>query len=257
MTAQQIIERSFALDDIAIRAGGSGRTVIAYAAVFDTPYEVRDFDGHYFEMIRSSAFNRAIQRGDAMRAIALYNHGFILNTSTPSERFSMPLGKPEEIRADGKGLLTVTEYSKTPLADEVLELIRSGAITAQSFRGPIQQSDRRGSHDGLPIITRTQLGIRDYGPTPAPIARDAAIVGVRSQVLLEQLRELSDEERAEVLAQLSDAQTAPTTNVVPPEGPPDADAPPAPVIETPPAGPSLDLIEAEQAQRRRHQAQEG
>ena len=35
-----LIERAFALDDIAIRAGGSGRTVIAYAAMFDQPYEV-------------------------------------------------------------------------------------------------------------------------------------------------------------------------------------------------------------------------
>jgi hypothetical protein len=43
--------RAWALDDIRIRSGGDGRTVEAYAAVFDTPTEVHDQDGHYNEVI--------------------------------------------------------------------------------------------------------------------------------------------------------------------------------------------------------------
>lgn len=245
-----IIERAFALDDIAIRAGGSGRTVVAYAAVFDAPYEVRDFEGHYIETIHRSAFNRWSASGEP--AVCLFNHGMMTGTLQPSDRFGMPLGTPIEIRSDARGLLTVTEYAKTPLADEVLELVRAGSIVSQSFRGPIVQSRQAGTRDGLRVTERMQLGVRDYGPTAFPVAREAAIVGIRSEALLEQIRDLTDEERAELLAELSAASTEPTTVVVPPDSPPDPDAQPAAVLDsTPEDGPSLELLEAEQAQRRR------
>lgn len=249
-----VIERSFALDDIAIRAGGSGRTVVAYAAVFDSPYEVRDFEGHYFEQIHRSAFNRAITND--VPAVCLFNHGFTPQTMQPSDRYGMPLGTPLEVRADTRGLLTVTEYAKTDLADEVLELIRAGSITSQSFRGPIYQSRPAGNRDGLRIVERVQLGVRDYGPTAFPVAREAVIVGVRSQAaLLEQLDDLTDEERAELLAKLTGAPLEPV--VVDdasgePTDPPDPLQ--EPTVEVPPTGPSLELLEAEQAQRRRRAA---
>ena len=63
----------------------------------------------------------------------------------------MPIGMPVEIRAEARGLLTRTRYSETPLADEVLENIRNGSITAQSFTGRIVRSDpqlRRGESTG-------------------------------------------------------------------------------------------------------------
>ena len=249
MTALPIIERAFALDDIAIRAGGTGRTVIAYAAVFDSQYEVRDFEGHYFETIHRSAFNRAIEK-DAP-AVCLFNHGLMTGTTQPSDRFGMPLGKPIQIRSDARGLMTVTEYAKTPLADEVLELIRAGAITSQSFRGPIYQSRQAGTRDGLRITERMQLGIRDYGPTAFAISREAAIVGVRSHALIEQVDDLTDEERAELLTKLSGASTEPVLLDTSGEPIVTPDAPKEPAEEAPPAGPSLDLLEAEQAQRRR------
>ncbi|MDQ1248447.1 MAG: uncharacterized protein QG597_2819, partial [Actinomycetota bacterium] len=43
-------QRSYALDDITIRSG-DGRTVEAYAAVFDTSAEIHDRQGHYLERI--------------------------------------------------------------------------------------------------------------------------------------------------------------------------------------------------------------
>jgi hypothetical protein len=43
--------RSFSLEDISVRSGGDGRTVEAYATVFNTPAEVRDQDGEYIEVI--------------------------------------------------------------------------------------------------------------------------------------------------------------------------------------------------------------
>lgn len=247
MKQRPMLERSFPLEDIAIRAGGTGRTVVAYAAMFGVPYEVTDFEGHYYEQIHRGGFNRAIDQGALIRAACLYNHGMTVH-ATPSERYSMPLGTPIEIRAETRGLLTVTEYLNTPLADEVLEGIRSGAIRSQSFRGPIMRSRIMGQHNGLRLVERGELGLKDYGPCLFPVNVNAEIVGVRSQALVEQLRELTPEEREELLAQvtgtpdLGDEAVPPATEDTQQE--PAADA-------APPAGPSLEVIEAQAAARRR------
>ena len=53
--------RTYALEDIHIvRAaqGGDGRTVEAYAAVFNDPAEIHDYEGHYIEVIDPAAFNQ-------------------------------------------------------------------------------------------------------------------------------------------------------------------------------------------------------
>jgi HK97 family phage prohead protease len=172
--------------------GGDGRTVEAYAAVFGQQAEIRDQDGHYTEVIDRSAFTRSIDHASRSRGgfagsvKVLWNHGRDLS-GNPSDRFSMPIGVPVEITADARGLLTRTRYSETPLADEVLENIRNGSITAQSFVGPIMRSDpqlRRGERyyprgEKLTTVHRLELGLRDYGPVLFPAYEGAQIVGVR------------------------------------------------------------------------------
>jgi hypothetical protein len=116
----------------------------------------------------------------------LYNHGMTIN-GTPSERFSMPIGVPVDIRAEARGLLTRTRYSETPLADEVLESIRAGSITSQSFTGRIMRSDpqlragdrHRPRSGQLTTVRRTELGLREYGPVLWPAYTGAEILGVR------------------------------------------------------------------------------
>lgn len=185
--------RSFALEDISIRSDGTGRTVEAYAAIFNTDAEIYDAQGHYLERIDPSAFNKAIRDAAPQgsrswwTAKVMFNHGKDMY-GTPSDRFAMPLGTPEDIRADGRGLLTVTRYSRTAQADEVLELIKDGAITAQSFQGSFLRSDKpiprngfRPDADGnLTRVTRTEVSLKEYGPAIFAAYPDAAIVGVRS-----------------------------------------------------------------------------
>jgi hypothetical protein len=101
----------------------------------------------------------------------------------------MPVGTPlpDGIRATERGLLTRTEYNKTPLAEEVLELIRSGGVTSQSFTGRIVRSDpqlgrgrtHRPGPDGLPTVRRMELGLREYSAVVWPAYEDAEILGVR------------------------------------------------------------------------------
>ncbi|WP_406168891.1 phage major capsid protein [Streptomyces sp. NBC_00996] len=187
-----LYSRVVPLDNIEIvsRAkGGDGRTVRAYAAVFDSPAEIRDQDGHYQEQISRTAFEQSL----AMRSRAVgvfYNHGRTLH-GTPSERASVPLGRPVMIKADGRGLLTESQYNRTQLADDILESIRNGDITGQSFTGIFLRSDPKGpylpSRSGdLSLVTRQEIALIEYGPTPIPAYQDAEILGVRAASTVDQ-----------------------------------------------------------------------
>jgi len=180
--------RSWALDDIEIvRAGkgGDGRTVEAYAAVFDVPSEIKDQHGHYMEVISRSAFNRTLSHG-IERVGVFYNHAMTMH-GTPAEGVgSVPIGSPVSITADGKGLRTVTRFNRSELSDSVLEAIRNGDIKGYSFRGQIFRSTPtrvpRSRGGALPTVTRTELGLVEYGPTPRPAYADAGILAMRSQL---------------------------------------------------------------------------
>lgn len=186
--------RAFALDDIRIRAGGDGRTVEAYASIFNVTAEVRDQDGHYKESIDTHAYDKTLRdlapKGSraSWRCQVLYHHGMTLH-GTPSERGSVPIAVPQEIRPDGRGLLVVDHYLRTDLADEVLENIRAGSITGYSFTGrmirtnpPVPRGGFRARAGVLPTVRRMEIALREYGPTPFPIYADAAIVGMRAML---------------------------------------------------------------------------
>lgn len=190
--------RSYPLLDLSVKAGG--REVTAYAATFDEPYEVYDFEGHYMESIDRTAFNRTLsQRSNQFQC--LFNHGTTVY-GTPSDRYSMPLGTPVEVRADVRGLLTVTEYAKTDLADEVLELIKAGSIRAQSFRGEIVRSASVGMLGVLRHTKRVELGLRDYGPCTFATNTNATMVGVRAE-------DTTESERSQKLRQAIIDKVAP------------------------------------------------
>jgi HK97 family phage prohead protease len=183
--------RAIVLDDIRIRSGGSGRTVEAYAAVFDEDAEVMDEDGHYIERNARGSFTQTIshRRG---RFPVVYNHGLTL-VGTPSDRGSVPIGVSTEVRADKRGVLTVSEYGNSPLADEVLDAIRAGSLTGQSYGGRFIKSDpgrtprggwRREMDGSLRTVTRLEIAMREFGPTPFPAFVGAAIAGVRAQQML-------------------------------------------------------------------------
>ncbi len=179
--------RTYALDDIRIRSDGDGRTVEAYAAVFDVPTPIHDRDGHYVEEIDPAAFAKTLA-DNGTRFGVFYNHGLDIYGGAAAE-FSKPIGVPVEVRADAHGLWTVTRYARTQHADEVLELIKAGAITGQSFSGSFLRSDparaprggwRPDADGALRTVRRLEIRMREYGPAPFPAYAAAAIVGVRS-----------------------------------------------------------------------------
>ena len=193
------IFRYYQLDDIRIMRAGdgepSGRVVEAYATVFDEPAEIHDGQGHYLEVIDRSAFDAVLGRlsrargGFGAGVRVLFNHGKTME-GQPAPEFQRPIGKALDIRADGRGLLTRTEYAKKPFADEILDDIREGRITGQSFVGGIIRSDPelRGPGDryrarggALTTVRRTALGLREYGPVLYGAYTGAEFLGVRMQ----------------------------------------------------------------------------
>jgi phage head maturation protease len=228
----QTYSRVFELDGIEILSrakGGDGRTVEAYAAVFNVPQEIHDQHGDYLEENDTRAFNMTINSGAAKRALPLYNHGMSVVDGRPEAMYGVPLGSPLEISADGRGLLTVTRYNRGQLADSILEAVKNGDITAQSYRGRIFRStpDRprggyRAGRDGkLPKVTRMELGLSDYGPTPRPYYADAQILSVRAQDIANTLAGLDEDQRAELIRLLATTHTAPepgTATAIPAAG---------------------------------------
>jgi HK97 family phage prohead protease len=205
--------RAVALDDIRIRSGGTGRTVEAYAAIFNEPAEIVDQDGHYLERYDPASFNRSIQQHGQTYPV-VYHHGMTL-AGTPSDRGSVPVGVSKEVRADKRGVLTISEYGNSQLADEVLESIRMGAVKAQSFGGRFIRSDPRtprggfrpGSDGKLRTVTRLEVAMREFGPTPFPAFTGAAITGVRAQQVLGALLTAPAERRQALLDELDHLAT--------------------------------------------------
>ncbi|MEK9723678.1 MAG: HK97 family phage prohead protease [Rhodospirillaceae bacterium] len=241
------IERAVPLADLEVK----GRTVTAYAAAFDSPASVYDpqfTPARHLESVARSAFTRALNAGAGPKAKVLFNHGKTID-GTPSERFSMPIATPVDVRADGRGLLTVSRYAATDLADEVLELIRNESVTGQSFRGPVYNYAERGG-----IVELTECGLREYGPCPFPAYADAEIVSIRSATdLMVAVEELTPEQRAELARLLT---SNPDTPVEGPDPAP-ADAGTADVTPdedssnpAPTPGGDLDLLALANARRR-------
>ena len=178
------------------REYAGGRTVEAYAAVYDQDAEIRDHEGHYIENIDPGAHHEILRmiaperNGGFWNATCLYNHGMTIH-GTPAERFSLPAGLPRHISAESQGLLTRTEYAPTPLGDELLSLVEMGALRTQSFTGAIMRStpalrgpgDRYRARGGvLERVRRLALGLREYGLTPFAAYSGAEVLGVRMQL---------------------------------------------------------------------------
>lgn len=184
--AEQLpFSRSWDVEDVIIRSDGKGRTVEAYTAVFNSAAEIRDQHGHYLEEIDPAAFNRTLSHG-IDRVGVFYHHGMTLH-GTPSDLGSVPIGRAMEIRPDKRGLLTVTQYNRSDLADAILESIRNRDPMGYSFRGRIIRSNPkrppRARNGGQPSLWRhLELGLTEYGPTPNPAYADASIVAVRAHL---------------------------------------------------------------------------
>ena len=157
-----------------------GRTLVGYAAVFNRWTEIDSwFEGHFLERIAPGAFaNTLAKRGGRVKV--LFDHGF-----DPSIG-NKPLGKPQRMVEDGTGLLVEVPLARTSYNEDLIELLRAGAIDGMSFRFRVTDEDwddrpARSEHnpDGLKERTIRSLDLFEFGPVTFP-AYEATSVGVRS-----------------------------------------------------------------------------
>jgi HK97 family phage prohead protease len=196
--------RRYRLDDLHIRSEGSGRVVEAYAAVFGVEAKVHDEDGRYRELLTPTSFGKTLQeRGTDFMVI--YNHGRDLY-GKPAAEFALPIGVPLEVTADERGLFTATQYLDNPLADTVLDAIKQRAVRFQSFTGQFVKSIRSWpggrQRGGIPLITRHEIDLREYGPTMMAYyggSQGAAILGTRAQQFVDELLATPRDERLSFL----------------------------------------------------------
>lgn len=250
MKSNRTFERAFPLEDLSVRSaaqGGDGRTVDAYCAVYNVPVQVSDWEGEYEEIIRPRAFKRTIGQKKTNFQV-FYNHAKDIYGS-PSDRYSVPIGTPVEVREDAKGVFTSTRYAETPLGDEILELVKTGAIRGQSFSGTWMNSrvTKAKVPGQLDVVERLEVAMREYGPCPFPVYEAAAMVGVRAEDLAQQLAELSDEDRADLIALLSTGTPLEPASGTSDDAPPNDDTPKPAAAD----GPSEDQLTVEQERRRR------
>lgn len=172
-----IFTRSFADADLSLR--GDGRTIYGLAVPFNIPTSIRDAEGTYDESFQRGAFAQTINGGALQRVKLFVKHN----------RSSVPIGVAAELTEDAAGLLAGLRVSKTVAGDEIIELVRDGALDQLSvgFR-PVHTkwSDlgavhgRRSTPAAGASATRTEVRLDEISVVDFA-AYDAALIGgVRS-----------------------------------------------------------------------------
>lgn len=149
-------------------------TLYGYAALFDTDTVIDSWEGRFVERIAPKAFARTLeQRGDKVKV--LFNHGF-----DPSIG-DKPLGKPEVMREDRKGLYVEVPIDDTSYGRDIVASLRSGALDGQSFRFSVKAEKwDDGDSKSLPVRTIREVELYEFGPVTFP-AYEATSAGVRSR----------------------------------------------------------------------------
>lgn len=150
-------------------------TLVGYAALFNEDTIIDSWEGRFVERIAPKAFARTLeQRGDRVKV--LFNHGF-----DPSIG-DKPLGKPEVMREDSRGLWVEVPLDDTSYNRDLVASLRSGALDGQSFRFSVKAEKWEDPKDAksLPVRTIREVELYEFGPVTFP-AYEATSAGVRSR----------------------------------------------------------------------------
>lgn len=155
-------------------AGGDGRTLEGYAAVFNKKARIRDLQGDFDEVILPGAFARSIAK---RMPILQWDHGKDPRIGTA------PIGDIQELREDGHGLFVRARLYDHPDVERVRLAIKGKSVRGMSFRfgvpkGGDKWSTRSGDVD-LREIAETDT--YELGPVAFP-AYDTTSVSVRSML---------------------------------------------------------------------------
>ncbi len=146
-----------------------GLTLEGYAAVFNSPTEIVDFEGAYEETILPGAFSRSLSK---RTPVLQFDHG-----QHPLVG-SIPLGSIETLTEDDHGLFVRARLHDNWLVEPVRDAIRSGAVDGMSFRFAVRAQSWNESRT---VRTIREVELFELGPVVFPAYKDTT-VGVRSDL---------------------------------------------------------------------------
>lgn len=146
-----------------------GLTLEGYAAVFNSPTDIVDFDGAYQETIVPGAFTRSLSK---RTPVLQFDHG-----QHPLVG-SIPLGAIDELYEDDHGLFVRARLHDNWLVEPVRDAIRSGAVDGMSFRFAVRAQSW---NDDRTVRTIREVELFELGPVVFPAYKDTS-VGVRSDL---------------------------------------------------------------------------
>lgn len=164
--SDEIISRSVQLDAVEFE-GGDGRTLHARLFRWDAPSEVSDGGGpRYLETWERGVFAQSIKRAQNLKRgwPLMYNH----------DVRGVPIGVVPMIHEREDGPWMTAKISRTSLGNDIVELIKDGAIPGVSVNGRNIRSARGANGH----IRRMEVALGEISVTPFP-----SLVGADEMVL--------------------------------------------------------------------------
>jgi HK97 family phage prohead protease len=167
MTEPQISRRYH--DHLTLRAepDSDGRTVYGLAVPFDVPTRIADWQGTYEESFTRGSFKKTIQeQGSRVKLLAHHDTRMLLG------------GRPTLTETD-EGLIIEASIARTRDGDDVLELIRAGALDSFSIGfSPVKGGDDW--NDDMTAVTRREVRLHEVSLVPFPAYETALVGGTRT-----------------------------------------------------------------------------
>lgn len=149
--------------DLEIRNAGDGRTICGICV----PYNVEQrINANLVEVFKAGAFSRVIPNAHRVKLLVGHN----------SE--ALPIGRATLLREDSNGLYGEFRVSKGNRSDDILELVRDGALSELSIGFQPLKDNRR--KDG--VVERIAAHLAEVSlVTFGAYGHAAQVVGVREQ----------------------------------------------------------------------------
>jgi hypothetical protein len=169
--SHEVVTRSLEIDDMHVERTAEGRTIVARALSYGTPYRVTDDNGRTFynEVWRAGVFAKSIaQRAGKIPLLVLH------------QGRRLPIGATIGIDDSSTDFVFRAKVSRTRDGDEALELVQDGALTGVSVGARILNHRKIGER----AIERIEAALNEISLAPSSFTQmpDGLVLAVRALV---------------------------------------------------------------------------
>lgn len=142
-----------------------GLTLTGYAAVFNSPTRIANYEGDFTEVVAPGAFKRSI---NAHKPVIQFDHG------THPVIGSVPIAAIKELREDERGLYVEARLFDNWMTEPLRDAIKGEAITGMSFRFSVVK-DTWTRAGGDHVRTLKEVKLYELGPVVHPAYLDTSV----------------------------------------------------------------------------------